>query len=794
MTNYIHGSLMAAVASTLQLPVSTGAPEPYTHALKAWYCLVECLQNEPASNFAGQHDRLRQALDSDCLQSVQMLQEWWSGAYQDPDLTMANVSQIEAKGSGVASMKPAALQLRNKSQRTPLRVADPRTQKDQVARYNCTMLVLYEHEFGLHPDLTIGTLRSQRSWAARVAYCQFVSHQTLSRILRHVDYTHTNTEHSVVDLNLSAKPMRVETGPPVVSCPWLKVPPTRAQNLPYYLWDRKQRRTVETSKLNGNVQYAAISHTWGRWMVDQPVNVGGVPWRVPQNSKFDCRKLPAYFEALDDESDPIMQREIARQAGIFKAAKHAIAWLHDVPDFKHLSLLLQFAALTALEIAPEAPEKKVRDSKCEEIWHEILTLFMAMRAKESATGLIKATAGPPTTRYYNRIYEPNPWLTSLWTLQEFCLRPDIWLCANDWTFASACDVVPLPLNGILDIYSQYLFRAGSLHSPLAHLKFLAKGVLRNLAASIFRMPDLHTPDYTPAFKELRNFRDATGIGGKPDLTPIDILSIGDRRVCNGRRAQAIMSAVGATEWYDKLPQALHEKDLVRGMYPLPFLQEVQRNWPWQFFAQCNITESITPITGWTAGGGAQAVNRDGPREFRHLGTDNTRGTMLPFSHASSAVFRSFNDVTPVEDYTADESVLTWEMQLSGAVKLGRACVLASSESSLHPVHLPRMSTYFRGFKTEYAEVVEGGTTGHWVTSTLRSGLDNIDLAKWVGTRPFKCHAILVSFSYRPDGEREELTGILIVEYRGELIKLGGFCSTAPVFKHPQPLVLGWEVV
>lgn len=50
--------------------------------------------------------------------------------------------------------------------------------------------------------------------------------------------------------------------------PWRLLQPSNQgtrNNLPYYLWDKEGKCTVETAQLNLRPLYAVISHTWGRW-------------------------------------------------------------------------------------------------------------------------------------------------------------------------------------------------------------------------------------------------------------------------------------------------------------------------------------------------------------------------------------------------------------------------------------------------------------------------------------------------------------------------------------------------
>ena len=44
----------------------------------------------------------------------------------------------------------------------------------------------------------------------------------------------------------------------------------------------------------------------------------------------------------------------------------------------------------------------------------------------------------------------------MWTLQELCLRPDMWLCSADWQFASLNGTDPILMIGMLTIWRYYI--------------------------------------------------------------------------------------------------------------------------------------------------------------------------------------------------------------------------------------------------------------------------------------------------------------------------------------------------
>ena len=93
--------------------------------------------------------------------------------------------------------------------------------------------------------------------------------------------------------------------------------------------------------------------------------------------------------------------------------------------------------------------------------------------------------------------------------------------------------------------------------------------------------------YSRGVAELPLWRFDSGLGdlwdernGLPN--PIGALSAGDARVCtDNRRAEAIMSALGVTDWYNRtLNEAKVDAagPLVMNTYPLAFVKEVFRRW------------------------------------------------------------------------------------------------------------------------------------------------------------------------------------------------------------------------
>lgn len=80
-------------------------------------------------------------------------------------------------------------------------------------------------------------------------------------------------------------------------CLWLEFKRGKA-GYPHYLWDVQARSTITAQETDILPEYICISHTWGRWLKEKEpfVAVSGVPWLVPQNTRFRVEDLPELLE------------------------------------------------------------------------------------------------------------------------------------------------------------------------------------------------------------------------------------------------------------------------------------------------------------------------------------------------------------------------------------------------------------------------------------------------------------------------------------------------------------------
>lgn len=187
----------------------------------------------------------------------------------------------------------------------------------------------------------------------------------------------------------------------------------------------------------------------------------GMKYRAPLNAMFDIESLPQSLhclgttidtdyawldlvcipqgckdEALDEEHSILKRQEISRQGSIFRNAKRAIAWFHDVDDFSCLGGLIEFAALSMIGIDETLKEESQHERERR----------MARALSQMEDGLAELFSKPKDTPkrpdfqqwskqqmgHGEEMSQPiNFWFTSLWTLQELCLRPDMWLATSD---------------------------------------------------------------------------------------------------------------------------------------------------------------------------------------------------------------------------------------------------------------------------------------------------------------------------------------------------------------------------
>ncbi|CAN9080865.1 unnamed protein product [Alternaria alternata] len=486
-----------------------------------------------------------------------------------------------------------------------------------------------------------------------------------------------------------------------------------------------------TADLDFRPQYVAISHTWGRWVISHPIPVEGVPWKVPQNSCFNVAELARILSCVPGGLDFVWfdlvcipqdgsdrgAKEIARQAQIFRGARYAIAWLNSIESLDGLFSGMAWKALQFLKFGTGDGKQRL-DIAVRSAWDSF---------KAYGSGLYSPR---PDGRNYKN-WSLNPWFTSLWTLQEVCLRPDMWICVRDWSYLSSDGAVPVTMSGVVSMIE--------------------------LDATAPAGED------DTSYREFAIWRHRTGLLALLDLDQISIISLGDLRECSGRRAEAIMSVLGATTWYtDALQQSIAsgknvveelERDLVLGKYPVQFANELALKMPGSFFAAFDKTIFLA-----SSDVGMQI------------------GSMLPFSRDRTA----YTPTSPHRflGYAAEPviSIKSWVVQKDGTVKIPQATVISSK--TMHNEVLSRiLPVQFFGRNVQV------------VTSPLPVDIESCtgvpykkdewnDLHRWIHRRPAESYAVLMQYHHRREQSKvvwTSLSGVILERVgSGPLSKVANF--------------------
>jgi hypothetical protein len=360
---------------------------------------------------------------------------------------------------------------------------------------------------------------------------------------------------------------------------------------------------------------------------------------VPENSKFSVKELPDSLQILGTRfSIPYVwldllcipqdrsqrgQIELARQAAIFGGADVAVVWLNDTESWTAVQNACRWMLSHGSEHACADPTFK-----------RVLTDWQRMlkaNGDQDSNGIPEDPFDITTDTVFPRVINSS-WFTSLWTLQEAILRPDLRLCNKHWEV--------LTIDG---------------NFPIA---------LDELASLMFKMDALKGPPVAQWLYQL--FAQANmkvNAGGHP----ISILSTGSVRHCRHSRAEAVMSVLGATDWYQNALQRPREpgspesKDpLVLGLYPLSFLKELKLKFGFAFFSsQINTGEF------------AKVQRNKAPI-----------GTILPFGMKDSDFYiHRHKWISPATLLSAQEghpSIESWELLPNGGVKIVEAGILFSS--------------------------------------------------------------------------------------------------------------------
>ncbi|GIZ44563.1 hypothetical protein CKM354_000775800 [Cercospora kikuchii] len=559
--------------------------------------------------------------------SLRLLVEWWVAAYEYDELASDYRDHI------LKDYNAPELDSRDHSKNPEYRLVD----LDDVDDYCANLFNLWRLEFLVYEGhVTYNGVQARRALASKVAACQRVAFGALGPVSCDAS---KGTESTMLH-NLEAFDKYLPVGGVLEACPWL--PQDQRVGLPYYLWDVANKRTVRTQDLSGQPVYSVISHTWGRWRLkDEPnLDIPGVPWSVPQNSRFAVEDLPnvlveksaqflpatyIWFDlfCIPQDRSALAKDQIAKQAAIFGGAYRAIAWLNYVDDWNGLVLALHYMVSYWLDHEADSRERLGRR-----------ILRPRLRKQHEFNAQLWSAFSYNEDCSFREADGQHGWFTSLWTLQELYLRPDMLLADRDWNICH--------------------YPSGGRSTPLT---------IDTLVAVFWGgKPYIIEEACTQGVQGLCALMALTGMEQLLEPHPLSPLLLGSGRQCTGRRAEAIMSVVGARNWYQN--DEVANENLIFGHYPIEFLREVHSYLGATFFGAQALVSSISEVVGRR-------------QEVEGGWVPFNAGSMLPFDP-----WRPGNRMTiHLEALGGSDhpSTATWSIGDAGEVYMTEVAVVASTD-------------------------------------------------------------------------------------------------------------------
>ena len=654
LTNYILYKRQGPLWEKVEDALGEEEPEKFgwARATSNWARLLNIITSHPN----------RSQFDATLLErhrvSWRILLDWWEGHFQDEGLSRAARAALST-----SERRPEAFEATHASD-----------ESKKYSLYHAIMFNLFEIEF--HPHRVDWENHTDENAQAVFGFLRALDqkrqialeHSTAQKIA----FSHYNPGGCISkNLNSTLEP-----------CPWLQET-DRKTGYPYYLWDIAGRQTVRTGDLGDFPAYTCISHTWGRWQVKGSfVDVEDVPWQVPENTRFEVGELPGTFReshwetkylwfdlfCIPQDRSPIALVEISRQAGIFRGAKSCIVWLNDVRGWTGVSAAVQWLSLKYLQdtsVSGLYQTEEILESASTAAASPVELIQTSQDVEHPETGTFPRSRTISTTKGLARPTEMySSWFSSLWTLQEACMCPSLGLLSKYWEPLKSPDGALITLDALFalsNLVRESSFKSQeerSFEDPYSYLSS------RRTEQALRGGPPVW--DFWPTGpKQLEELARRTKIENVLRSSRADVLVMGNMRQCTSSRAEAIMSVVGATDWFTShLSRTGHspsEKQLVLGMYPLAFVQEAARKIGGLFYCMCKSTPHSPPFFTGT---------------FKNRST----GSMLPFSIPgnSPSVVAMASEGGHTEDHP---SVQNWCVKNNGNVKITSAGILASSEIS-----------------------------------------------------------------------------------------------------------------
>lgn len=644
-----------------------GAGDNADTALDRWLRFADAM--------AGQA-RFQESLSISQRVSGIILRDWWSGKYQDRKVLSLAIDSIKA--------------VNFPSSKKTYFFGEPHPSREVFAEvrtsvYNSMMLALFYKEFSPHgwfpffKDISFVGLRRERHKAIQHATAQRMAYTAYMRLKGHCVYAGGSYLSSMDE-----------------PCPWL-AEEYRQKGMPYFLWDVERRQTVSVSDLGFEPEYCCVSHTWGRWR-KEAISIDGVPWLVPQNQRFDIELLPEHLQrirprphfvwidlfCIPQDGSPKADEEIDRQAIIFQNAARCIAWMNDVREWDNTMKALNWLGVAYLH-ATTCPGVYDTESVLNSMLHDVNVsseFFTAPDDLEDAARRYLASkkdkSAPPPIIALNgeKLAEPACWFSSLWTLQEAMLCPELTFVTRDWVPLADGSGVALPLDALftfIDVVDMHQlddkpyepYTTGSISA------FSRNKVMQQTG----RDQSTEWPDGPRQLRDLCLITRIDNLLESP--SPIGLLLLANSRVSTGSRAPAIMSALGITDWYK--PLETNHKDLVLNCYPLNFVKEAAEKIGASFYLSVSTNPELPT--------------------HHDVGSRSLNGSMMPFSTTSGWFSRIVG--MPLQFAYAPHdhpAIKSWSINRNGSVIIKRAGIVASSKDPTSPED-PEMTIHFmkRGY-------------------------------------------------------------------------------------------------
>ncbi|KAK7722811.1 hypothetical protein SLS63_009206 [Diaporthe eres] len=408
--------------------------------------------------------------------------------------------------------------------------------------------------------------------------------------------------------------------------------------------------------------YVCISHTWGRWRKPTEVQVPGVKWPVPENERYDVRELPemlsqsglgcryyVWFDLFcipqsgDDKRKDI---EISNQADIFRKSSRCIAWVNHCDSWDGVDNALKWIGLRYLKSTHRSPPPWLAP--------EMLRL---QRLDIEKVELMQEDED-------NGVYGAVGWFTSLWTLQEAVLCPDMEIYSRDWKRLAAPATLTTLMSFLED--APYLCWDPEPHSDVPFAEPVDYEINVESSAHETRNFELRFPRGSASLVGLAHNSHISRV--LQTISPMFVFAELNFRTYTDVCAPAIMSAIGVKNWYDAELSSNGAKTAgkrVFDQFPLEFLREAALKIGSPFFESHPRPDKMSVVDGTSVIGPGGLTGQ---------------GSLLPVNHSSMKFTRTNHFEDFHEERCDHPSIADWVLKEDGSVCMRTAGIAACSSS------------------------------------------------------------------------------------------------------------------